>query len=236
MLQAIGARIEADIEGRILSGAWPPGTRIPYEHALMQQYGCSRMTVSKVLGAMSARGLIVRRRRAGSFVAMPASERSILKIEDFAEQARGAGQTYRHAVHRRRQRRLGAAEAAALHLPRASRVLDIQCRHEVDGIAVAWEERLIVLDTVPAAANETFLAIAPGSWLLRHVPWNEAEHVISACNADPKRAAQLCIGEGDACLELHRRTWLQGALVTEVRLIHPGTRYRFSGRFSPGGG
>ena len=235
MARSIGARIAAEIEERILSGAWPPGSRIPFEHVLMEQYGCSRMTVSKALGSMSARGLIVRRRRAGSFVAMPAAERSILKIEDFAEQARNAGQTYSHSLHRRRIRRLDRGEAQSLRLAPASRVLDIACRHELDAVPVAWEERLILLDMVPQAAGEDFLATPPGSWLLRHVPWSEAEHVISACSADAARASQLAIEPGAACLELHRRTWLQGALVTDVRLTYPGSRYRFSGRFSPGG-
>ena len=232
---SISSRIEADIEQRILSGAWPPGSRIPYEHVLMQQYDCSRMTVSKALSGMSARGLIIRRRRAGSFVARPAAERSILKIEDFAEQARNAGQTYRHMIHHRMARPLHRGEASALDIPPASHVLEIHCLHELDAVPVAWEERLIVIDRIPAVATETFLSEPPGSWLLQHIPWTEAEHVISALNAGALLAGRLGIDEGDACLELHRRTWLQGALVTDVRLIHSGARYRFSGRFSPTG-
>ncbi|WP_296253579.1 GntR family transcriptional regulator, partial [uncultured Stenotrophomonas sp.] len=46
-------RIRSDIEGRILSGEWEPGFRIPFEHELMEQYGCSRMTVNKVLTALA---------------------------------------------------------------------------------------------------------------------------------------------------------------------------------------
>ncbi|WP_207543673.1 GntR family transcriptional regulator [Salipiger marinus] len=41
-------RILSDLESRILSGAWPPGHRIPTEQELRQTYGCSRMTVNKV--------------------------------------------------------------------------------------------------------------------------------------------------------------------------------------------
>ncbi|MBW8787882.1 MAG: GntR family transcriptional regulator, partial [Rhizobium leguminosarum] len=38
-------RILSDIEGRIVSGDWPPGHRIPFEVDLATQYDCSRMTV-----------------------------------------------------------------------------------------------------------------------------------------------------------------------------------------------
>jgi GntR family transcriptional regulator, histidine utilization repressor len=31
----LGERIRCDLETRIVSGAWPPGHRIPSEHALM---------------------------------------------------------------------------------------------------------------------------------------------------------------------------------------------------------
>ena len=235
MPPSIGARIQSDIEDKILSGAWPPGSRIPYEHELMAQYECSRMTVSKVLGTMSARGLIVRRKRAGSFVASPATERSILKIEDFADMAARAGQTYLHRVLHRQDRTASRQERVTLDLPVASRVLDIQTLHLLDRVPVALEERLVMLGTVPDAAAEAFDQAPPGSWLLRHVPWTEAEHVISALNATTSLSQTLAIGRGEACLKLHRRTWLQGALVTDVRLTYPASRYSFSGRFSPGG-
>ena len=46
-------RILADISERILSGDWPPGHRIPFEHELSAEYGCSRMTVNKALSQLA---------------------------------------------------------------------------------------------------------------------------------------------------------------------------------------
>ena len=77
-------RIRDDIEARIMSGEWPPGHRIPFEHELMAEYGCSRMTVNKVLSTPAANVLIARRRRAGTVVAVPRAERAVLDIQDFA--------------------------------------------------------------------------------------------------------------------------------------------------------
>jgi len=234
MLQTIAGRIEADIEARILSGDWPPGHRIPPEHALMAQYGCARMTVSKVLSAMTFRGLIVRRKRAGTFVASPPTERSVLEIEDFAERAHRTGQLYQHSVQSSRLRPATRTEASELGLPKPTRLRELTCLHELGSQPIAWEQRLIILDTVPGAAHQDFTILPPGTWLLRHIPWNEAEHVISALTAGAPLAERLAIAPGDACLTLHRRTWLQGSLVTDVRLTYPASRYRFSGRFSPG--
>ena len=61
-------RILADISERIVSGDWPPGHRIPFEHELSAEYQCSRMTVNKALSQLAKSGLIERRRRSGSFV------------------------------------------------------------------------------------------------------------------------------------------------------------------------
>ena len=58
-------RIRLDIETRILTGEWPPGHRIPFEHQLMPRYRCSRMTVNKALSELAQADLIERRRRAG---------------------------------------------------------------------------------------------------------------------------------------------------------------------------
>ena len=58
---ALYQRIRNDLEARIMSGAWPPGHRVPFEHELMETYSCSRMTVNKVLSALFADPSLVRR-------------------------------------------------------------------------------------------------------------------------------------------------------------------------------
>ena len=75
-------RILNDIEGHILSGEWPPGARIPFEHELSETYSCSRMTVNKALTQLAKSGLIERRRKAGSFVTRVPSRSVVLEISD----------------------------------------------------------------------------------------------------------------------------------------------------------
>ena len=85
-------RIYADLEGRILSGELSPGARIPFEHELTAQYGCSRATVSKALSELAGRGLVTRRRRAGSFVAQPKAHAAFLAIPDLRAEVMERGQ------------------------------------------------------------------------------------------------------------------------------------------------
>lgn len=199
----------------------------------MAEYSCSRMTMNKVLSGMAASGLLTRRRRAGSFVASPQGERAVMEIQDFATEAARLGHVYRHEVLSRRADPLDAARAATLGLAVGSRVVRVRCLHLVNDVPNAYEDRIISLASVPAAEQETFLNVPPGTWLLRNIPWTQAEHVIRARNADARLATMLRLKPGAACLVLERRTWQRGALVTEVTISYPGDRHWFIGRFSP---
>lgn len=223
-------QIRAELEGRIISGEWPPGQRIPSEHELTREYRCSRMTMNKVLTGMAAKGLIVRRRRAGSFVATPRGDRAVLEIQDFATEAQRLGRVYRHEVLSRR------VERPVVDDPGAGEMLHVRCLHLMDDVPSAYEDRLISLPAVPAALQETFRGLSPGTWLLQNVPWTEAEHVIRAASADAHLSRILRLPRRAACLLLERRTWHRRALVTEVTFTYPGDRHSFIGRFSPTSG
>ena len=81
----IAERIGAEIEGRIASGEWKPGHRIPFEHELVAHYGCARATVGKALTALVRAGLLERRRKAGTFVAYPHVQSAVLDIPDIGK-------------------------------------------------------------------------------------------------------------------------------------------------------
>jgi GntR family histidine utilization transcriptional repressor len=228
-------RIRDDIERRIMSGEWAPGDRVPFETELAEQYGCSRMTVNKVLSALANQGLIIRKRRAGSVVAAPSADRAVLEIQDFALEAKRAGKTYQHRVLHRAVEAIDAATATRTGARAGSKVLCVTTLHLVEGQPEAYEERIINLAAVPEARQEQFEQIPPGTWLLNRVPWTDAEHVIRAVNADAKLHKHLQVPSGMACLLLERRTWQAGVFMTEARISYPGERHRLVGRFSPAG-
>ncbi|MDO9500404.1 UTRA domain-containing protein [Falsiroseomonas sp.] len=225
------AAIRAQIEARILSGALRPGDRLPSEAELVAEHGVARMTASRALADLVTAGLVVRRRKAGSFVAEPRAEETLLGIPDLRATI---GPGHRHAVLSRTLRAATAEDRTRLGaLPRGARVLALSVRHEAGGIAAALEDRLISLHAVPEARAEPFDALPPGSWLLDRVPWTEAEHRIRAVPADAATASLLGIAEGAACLVLDRRSWRGADAVTAVRLTYPGDRHAFTGRSRP---
>lgn len=229
-------RILADIEHRILSGAWPPGHRIPSEHELTEHYGCSRMTVNKVLTQLARAGMLERRRKAGSFVAQSQGGSAILEIQEIKAEVEALGLPYRFELRERTKRRSQRADRERLGLDGPQPVLLLHCVHFAGPRPWCVEDRIINLQAVPAAADEPFDEQAPGAWLFGHVPWTSAEHRIRAAGADPAVAAALRLRRGVPCLVIERRTWASSLPVTHVRLTYPAEGRELVARFSPSQG
>ncbi|MBN9439958.1 histidine utilization repressor [Bosea sp. (in: a-proteobacteria)] len=228
-------QIRRAIRDLILNGVWPPGTAVPPEHALMERLGASRMTVHRALVQLAREGLITRRRRSGTIVASPPASHAMLDILSIPEEVRGLGHAYALTVLQRRDGRALRPVVSLFELGRAVDVVHLSVLHWADGVPHVLEERVIHLATVPAAAQEDFSTMPPGDWLLQNSLWSQAEHAISAVAATAEQAELLAIAEGDPCLLVERRTWNQGEPVTAVRLLYPGGRHRFVGRFGPYG-
>ncbi len=223
-------QIRGDIEARILSGEWHAGHRIPLEHELMAQYGCSRMTVNKAVSALADEGLVIRNRRAGSFVARPRMHSAVMQIPDIRHEIEARGGVYAYKCLKTE-----ACEPHCKHFGKKesepSRSLHIRSAHFCDGEPLMLEERHIFLNAVPTAAKADFNAVPPGSWLLEHVPWTEAENRISAISADAAIAKVLGVKAGSACLVVGRRTWRGAETVTKVRQTFRGDIYDVTARF-----
>lgn len=219
-------RIREDIESKIHSGEWKPGTRIPIEQELAARYGCARATVSKALGELVAAGLVERRRKAGTFVAHPPVHSAVMTVPDLAELIAARGEAYRweaRAILRRKN-----ADGAD--------TLQIDGVHFAADEPFALERRTIELAAVPAATDADFTAEAPGTWLLAHIPWTSARHVVRAVAATRAEATALATASGAACLQLERDTWRADRPVTHVRQLFRGDRFDLVAEFQAGTG
>lgn len=226
-------KILSEVEGHILSGNWPPGHRIPFEHELTEHYGCSRMTVNKALTELVKRGLIERRRKSGSYVTFPQVQSAVMEIHDVKLEVESLGLEYSYRLDARSVRKASAGDAGRIDVPASSRLVEIACRHFAGGRPFCFEERLINLAAVPEAEDEAFALVAPGSWLLGKIPWSTAEHRIRAVAASRQAGQALDIEAGSPCLVIERRTWSGGAPVTSVRLTYPGDRHELVAEFQP---
>ena len=56
------------VEEEIVSGRWEPGTRLPSEPDLCDQYALSRTTIRQALARLEQKGLITRDKGRGTFV------------------------------------------------------------------------------------------------------------------------------------------------------------------------
>lgn len=232
-MTTLNRRIRAHIEQRILSGEWAPGHRIPFEHELMAEFACARMTVNKAIAALVDAGLIVRRRRGGSFVAEPRVHAPVLAVPDIRAEVEARGRKYGLQLLSRHRRRAIGKRVDEAQLARGGELLALECLHMADDRPFGLEERLISLTAAPEAADADFSAIPPGTWLLNAVPWTEAEHRICAINADVRIAGLLDVPMHAACLAIERRTWRGDVDVTHVRQIFPGSDFDLIARFTP---
>ncbi|WP_299008489.1 UTRA domain-containing protein [uncultured Caulobacter sp.] len=217
----------------ILRGDWGPGSRIPPELELAQQFQTSRMTANKAVQSLVNEGLVQRRRKIGSVVAERAQERPVFEIWDTADVIARAGGTYGYQllecafVHDDPEKR------ALLNVSRKTQLVWTRCLHLSDGQPFQLEERLVNADAAPGITCHPMDTTPPGPWLLAHVPWTEAEHTIAALEAGPAEAEALNIKVGAACLVVERRTWNGDVPVTLARLWNLGARHRLVGRFEP---
>ncbi|MFZ0501608.1 MAG: histidine utilization repressor [Steroidobacteraceae bacterium] len=226
--------IHEALREKIISGAWPPGFKLPSEPELAKSFDCARMTLGKALGALAARGFITRRRRAGTIVNAPRARETVLEIHDIEAEISAAGHEYQYLCLSREARPATPADAAALNVPTQTPVLVLNGVHRADSRPHALEERIINLAAVPDARRERFAKSSPGRWLLTRVPWTEAEHQISALNASAPIAACLEIARNKACLCIERRTWLKDQSITYVRLVYPCDQHKLTARFQHG--
>jgi GntR family histidine utilization transcriptional repressor len=226
--------IARDIEQAILSGRWSPGHRVPTETELTKRYSCARMTVSKALSSLAHAGLIERRRRLGTFVAVPRRQAAVLEVRDLKDEIVARGSTYRYQLLSRTLGRALAPEAAKLGLTKGAPILRVKALHIASDAPFSLEERLINVGEVPRAAEEPFTKVSAGAWLIAHIPWTEAEHRISATSAGAFESDKLQIAPQSACLVVERQTWRLDRAITYVRLVFPEkTMHYLMARFTP---
>ena len=227
------SKIMLDIKGKIISGAWLPGRKIPFETQLAEHYGVSRMTVNKVLTQLANSGFLERRRKLGTIVRVPNVQSAVLEIADIESEAKVLGSNYSYKLLSRSIRRPNKDDLSLLASGTVQQVMQLSCLHLVDDVPFCNEERLINLDAVPQARDADFRAEPPSKWLLSHTPWSSAKHVIGAVAASKELSKRLAIKSGTACLVVQRTTEHDGESITYTRLSYPGAMHQMVAQFAP---
>src|ERR1700730_13633029 len=103
------AQVENVIIDRISDGSLPPGTRLPSEDELVQEYAVSRTTIRAAIQSLIQRGLVEIRRGKGTFVTQPKITQELTELTGFVEDMQALG---RHATAKVLDRQIVAANQA----------------------------------------------------------------------------------------------------------------------------
>lgn len=212
--------IRQDLLGRIQSGEWPLGSRIPGEMDLADEYGCARTTVNRALQALADEGLVVRKRKGGTRVCHMPVRQAKFEIPVLREQVESTGSEYGHKLVSNKLKVPPSRIRSQLHIPADVKALHMQTIHSADGRPFAYEERWVNTRTVPEILTAPLDAISVNEWLIKTVPFSSGEVSFSAISADKKIATALETSLGAAIFVVDRTTWLDDAFITTMTLYY----------------
>ncbi len=228
------AMIKRLILAKINSGEWAANHQIPSEKELSTSLGVSRMTVNRALRELTSQGALIRLQGVGTFVSENKMESALMSVRNIADEIKA----YPDHEHR--------TEVLVLeHVPATAElasILNIKPRqttfhslllHFDNELPVQLEDRHVNGETAPDYLKQDFTRQTPNAYLSAVAPLTEAEHIVEAVLPTAQEAVWLRIAPPEPCLQLRRKTWSGSKVVTWVRLLYPGSRYRLEGRFRP---
>jgi len=211
---------------RIESGEWTPGTYLPSETRLAEQYGVSVGTLRKALLDLAQEGIVARRQGKGTVVTSHDSDAVLFR---FFNLRRTDGSTLQpeSRVSARQQRRATPAEAEALGLPAGASVIAVERVREADGVPIIHE--VIALDATRFAGLECQPELLPNTLyqlyqVLFGATVHRAHERITAEPAPAGSAAELGLAPGDPVLKIARVAVDFGGKPLEYRVSWVNTR------------
>ncbi|OLP42428.1 histidine utilization repressor [Rhizobium oryziradicis] len=214
------------VRSRVESGEWKIGQRVPSENELVDILGVSRMTANRALRELADEGLVVRVRGKGSFVSTNKRTSQFQTVPNIADEISRNGGTHSAMVFLLQLETCGPELAEALAVPCNSSVAHSVIVHAEDGIPMQIEDRFVNPVCAPDYINLDFNVTTPNRYLMMAAPIVKAEQHIEAVKAEPWECKLLAISKTEPCLLVRRRTWSTEGVVSSVRLLYPGSRYR----------
>jgi GntR family transcriptional regulator, phosphonate transport system regulatory protein len=143
--ESFWTRIASDIAASISSGIYPPGERLPSEHALAELFGVNRHTIRRSLSSLSSQGLVRIAQGSGTYVEDFAVDLILAKRTRHSQSLSSAGLRGGLQVISTRTERASAVQAAALKVAVRSKLLYLEVLGEAQGQALHVSQRLFPL-------------------------------------------------------------------------------------------
>lgn len=217
--------IHRELLRRINEREWEPGSPVPNEADLAAEFDCARTTVNRAMRELADAGLIERKRRAGSRVALHPPSRIVFDIPIIRLEVEQRNAVWRHGLLHQDVRAAPARITSRLGLEKNTAMLHLASVHFADNHPFLHEDRWINLAAVPEVETVDFSGISANEWLVRNAPYTGGDIAFSAMNADADLAELLEAPLGAALFVVDRITWDKTVPVTAVRLSYaPGYR------------
>ncbi len=219
--------VQEEVRRRIHARIWAPGEMIPNEQDLAEEFGCARATVNRALRNLSEAGLLERRRKAGTRVALHPVRKATLSIPLLRKEISDRGAAY---GYRRLDFRPGhppADLARKMNARAGDGFVRVMALHLANATPFALEDRWINLATVPEAAGEDFTETSANEWLVENAPYTHGDIAFSAVSVDAEKAGHLDCPPGAAIFTIERMTWNKARAITYVQqFFRPGYRMK----------
>lgn len=217
--------VQLELLRRISEREWLPGSSVPNETDLAEEFGCARTTVNRAMRELADAGLLDRRRKAGTRVALHPISRVILDIPIIRLEVEQRNAAWRQRLIERTIRVPPVRITSKLGLDRDTRMLHVRSLHFADNHPFLHEDRWMNIDALPGVEKADFSAISSNEWLIQNAPYTTGDISFSAMNADRDVADILEADEGAAIFVVDRITWNKDVPITSVRLSYaPGYR------------
>ena len=217
--------VHDEVRRRINLRQWKPGDIIPNEVSLAGEFGCARTTVNRALRNLAEEGLLDRRRKAGTRVALHPIRKATLNIPIIKNEIEGKGSTYRYSLVSAQTALPPQGIKARMKCQPDDRLLHLICVHMADGKPYVFENRWINPKIIPEINGVSFRDQSPNKWLVENISFNSGDITFSALSATKFEADILACQEGEGLFVIDRSTWRGDEAITSVRLTFaPGYR------------
>lgn len=216
--------VRDEVVRRIRDSVWRPGELLPTETELAAEFDCARATVSRALNALAETGVLDRKRRAGTRVALTPVRRATFEIPVIRVAVEGLGAVYRPMLLERALSPAPESVAGRMGFAPGTDLLHIRTLHLADGRPHCYEDRWVAPDAALGLIDAPLHEISANEWLVRNIFFSHGEIALSAEPAGEREAELLEAPLGAALLILERLTWIGEQPITFARLAHPPGR------------
>ncbi len=223
------------IREKVNVGQWQPGSLIPSERELCEQYGISRMTARQSITELVNEGYLYREQGKGTFVAQPKITQQLMKLTGFTEDIQARTQRPGTKVLDKQMWPADESTATKLRIKPGQPLFRVQRLRLAEDAPLALETSVISFIGCEKLLEED-LEQQSLYYLLETkygLPPLEAEQELEAGLARDNEARLLQISPGSPVLLIRRTTYTErGQPLEYAKSIYRGDKYRFYSRLS----